>query len=145
MNNQQMDLLKNLDKANNVWPKTFRLHAAYDYKLLRAHFNLEEVGAHTWAARGFIETACKTLNSPRAQQVMKGLDLSPQFDVVASSLRQPVIVCRFLLPIERPLIKAAVSFLLEAIYTDEMSSYTEKVVLNHMYFTLVSKIPSVMA
>lgn len=130
-----MEDLKKLENSVKPYPKDSALLAYYDYKFLLDFYRVENryngKGFYTLC---FFEKLCENLNSDRAQMVMKALRLIPRFDECGEE-----IICRFDLPYNRELRKAAMVFFFDSIYNGTISLYTEKVICDDRYFIMVSK------
>jgi hypothetical protein len=130
-----MEFLKKLEKSVKTYPKESSLQAYYDYKFLLDFYRVEN--AYTgqgFFTQCFLEKLCDNLNSDRAQMIMKALRITPRFDECGEA-----IICRFQLPYNKELRKAAMAFFFDSIYNESTSLYTEKVICDDIYFIMVCK------
>lgn len=134
-----MEILKKLETSEKEWPSDHHLRAYYDEQFILDFFQLDDGSSgQGFFTRYFVKKLCETFNKERPQKMMKALDLTPKFDQLLQT-RPKTMICRFVLPFNPELRKAAMVFLFDVIYNDQTQLYTEKVLFDDHYFIMVSK------
>lgn len=133
-------MIKKFQLENNSWPKDIHLHAHYDSQFILDYFKIDQAATgQEFFNRTFIKKVCHNLNNERSQKGMKALGLNPRFDQVSLNDKS-VFVCRFTLPYESELKQSAFAFFFDCIYNQETTTWVEKIICDHNYFILTSKI-----
>ena len=120
-------------KTANLYPTVnLGIYGYYDHERIISHFLIStSESGKAFFNRHFIKIMCEALNQNTNQDYLRGLQMDVHFDKVDG-----VIVCRFDLPINAALKKAAMVFLFDMISYGDKLTWIEKVIFDRNYFVV---------
>ena len=121
-----------LAATTKLYPSVEGLFAYYDHEYIGSYYSISstETG-QAFFNRMFLKEICNILNDQKTQQFIRGLRLSVHFDKC-----DRVVTCRFELPYDHCLKKAAMAFLYEIVDNQELRSWIDKIIFDSRYFVI---------